>query len=105
VERERLESTGIGDGVAIPHARLGALPGVILAVARSREGLEYAARDGLPVHLLFLLVSPEHAAGEHLCALARISRLARQPDFRRSLLAAPSREEMLDIIAREDSRN
>jgi mannitol/fructose-specific phosphotransferase system IIA component (Ntr-type) len=104
-EREALESTGIGSGVAIPHARTKAVSRVVLGVARSRAGLDFQAGDGVPVHLIFLLVSPESAAGEHLAALARISRLVRHRDFCRELLAASGSEEMLDVIVREDGKH
>src|ERR1700755_3160982 len=88
IEREKLGSTGIGEGVAIPHGKLPGIPGLIGAFARKRSGVEFAAIDGKPTYLFFVLFAPENSAGVHLKALARISRLFRQPQLRKSLLEA-----------------
>jgi len=102
LEREKLGSTGIGDGIAIPHARLRDLPDVTAVFARSPEGVEFGSVDGAPARLLFLLLAPESAAAAHLKALALVSRLCKDPAVRAELLAAGSREELSEIIARAD---
>lgn len=104
-EREKLQSTGIGDGVAIPHGKIPGLQKLLAAFARSRQGVAFDSIDGKPTHLFFLLVVPEHAGDQHLKALARISRFFRDAAFREGLLKAQSAEELLEIIAREDARH
>lgn len=86
LERERLGSTGIGDGVAIPHGKMKGLKTILCAFGRSKEGVEFDAVDGRPVHLFFLLIAPEAAASLHLKMLSRVSRLFRDPSFRKRLL-------------------
>jgi PTS system nitrogen regulatory IIA component len=66
LERERLGSTGIGDGIAIPHGKLPGLEEMVVSFGRSREGIAFEAMDGKPVHLFFLLMAPENSAGQHL---------------------------------------
>src|SRR3972149_8964539 len=73
--REQLGSTGIGDGVAIPHGKLNSLSEELLVLGRSREGVDFNSMDGKPAHLFFLLMGPEESVGTHLKALARLSRL------------------------------
>ena len=91
-ERERLQSTGIGDGVAIPHGRIAGLDGLLASFARSSKGVDFAAIDGEPTSLFFLLVVPENSGGLHLKALARISRFFRDQEFRERLFDVQSRE-------------
>jgi PTS system nitrogen regulatory IIA component len=103
-ERELLASTAIGDGIAIPHGKLdsaGQLSGVL---GRSPPGLEFDSIDGRPTHLVFMLVAPVSSTGVHLKALARLSRLFRDADFRRRLMAAPSRDDMYRVISDEDAK-
>ena len=104
VERESLQSTGIGDGVAIPHGKLPGLQHLLAAFARSQPGVDFESIDGQPTHLFFLLVVPEHSGGLHLKALARISRFFRDAGFRKALLEAESREEVLQAIEEEDAK-
>ncbi|HEX16646.1 MAG TPA: PTS sugar transporter subunit IIA [Deltaproteobacteria bacterium] len=103
-EREKLGSTGIGEGIAIPHGKLPDLEGVICAFGRSRKGIDFEAVDGKPVHLLFLLLAPENSASEHLKALARLSRLLKDPLFRKRLLEAEDRQALYRTIVEEDER-
>ena len=103
-ERERLNSTALGDGVAIPHGKLPGIRRVIAAFARSRRGVDFQSIDGKPTHLFFLLVAPEDSAGAHLKALARISRLLKDPAFRAHLLEAPDAKALWTIIRDEDAR-
>lgn len=103
-ERERLQSTGIGEGVAIPHGKIPGLPRLVAAFAKSKAGVDFDSVDGQKTHLFFLLVMPEHAGGQHLKALARISRSLRDASFRRAVEAAETREEVLRVIEIEDAK-
>lgn len=103
-EREKLGSTGIGEGIAIPHGKLKELKDVVAVFGRSRDGVDFDSMDGAPVNLFFLLMAPENSASTHLKALARISRLLKDRAFREELLQAGSREELFEIIAREDEK-
>ena len=104
IEREKLGSTGIGDGVAIPHGKLSSLENVMAVFARSREGIDFDSMDDKSAHLFFLLIAPEDSAGSHLKALARVSRLMNAPKFRLSLMEAKSREEIYRTFADEDAK-
>lgn len=105
MERESLQSTGIGESVAIPHGKLPGLDHLVASFARSREGVEFDSIDGQPTRLFFLLVVPEHAGGQqHLKALARISRFLRDDDFRARLEAAESTDEVFSAISDADSK-
>jgi mannitol/fructose-specific phosphotransferase system IIA component (Ntr-type) len=97
-EREAVLSTGIGHGVAIPHGKSSAVPELRLAAGRTSSPIEFDALDGQPVGLFFLLVGPETAAGPHIKALSRISRLVRRDDVRDRLIAARSSEEFLQAL-------
>jgi len=102
LEREQLGSTGIGDGIAIPHGKLAGLDETVLAFGRSREGVAFEALDGKPVHLFFLLAAPENSAGRHLKALAKISRMLKDGVFRKNLLEAKVHDDFVRIIAQKD---
>ncbi|ATB31038.1 PTS sugar transporter subunit IIA [Melittangium boletus] len=103
-EREKLGSTGIGEGVAIPHGKLSGLTQLVAAFGVSRQGVDFEAIDGKSTHLFFALVAPENSAGVHLKALARISRLFKNPRFRASILEAPTAEAIHALIVQEDAR-
>ena len=103
-EREKLGSTGIGEGVAIPHGKLNGLSQLCASFGVSRKGVDFEAIDGKPTHLFFALVAPENSAGIHLKALARISRLFKNPRFRQSILQATTAEDIYRLIAEEDAR-
>jgi PTS system nitrogen regulatory IIA component len=102
LERERLGSTGIGDGIAIPHGKLPGLEEMVVSFGRSREGIAFEAMDGKPVHLFFLLMAPENSAGQHLKSLAKISRMLKDANFRKNLLEAKMHEDLFRIIADKD---
>ena len=102
LEREKLGSTGIGDGIAIPHGKLAMLNEMVVSFGRSPEGIDFNAMDGKPVHLFFLLLAPENSAGLHLKALAKISRMLKDADFRTKLLQAASTDELFRIISDKD---
>ena len=105
LEREKLASTAIDQGVAIPHAKLPALPNLIACIGRKRAGVDFESMDGQPTQLFFVLVAPENSTGVHLKALARISRLFRDPDFRQRLLEAPTAPAMYQVIVEEDAKH
>ncbi len=97
-EREAVLSTGIGHGVAIPHGKSAAVGELRMAAGRTREPIDFDALDGQPVSLVFLLVGPESAAGPHIKALSRISRIVRRDDVRDRLIAARSADEFLQAL-------
>jgi len=102
LEREKLGSTGIGQGIAIPHAKTEQANGVVAAFGLSRRGVQFDALDGEPVYLFFLLVAPPDAASLHLKALARISRLLKDKFFRQALRDVKDPADVLKIIREED---
>lgn len=102
LDREKLGSTGIGEGVAIPHGKIGDLECVVLSFGRSKKGVGFDSIDGKPVYLFFLLVAPENSAGLHLKALAKISRMLRNPFLRKDLMSAESKEEIVQILTQAD---
>jgi len=102
--REKLQSTGVGDGVAIPHGRTPAVDRVMACVGRSVEGVDFQSLDGAPTHLFFTLLVPESQHGVHLKALARVSRLLKDPRVRQTLLEASDAQAMFDAILEEDGR-
>ena len=104
LEREELQSTGIGDGVAIPHGKLAGLDRLLATFARSVEGVDFESIDGQHTNHLFLLVVPEHSGGKYLKALARISRFFRDPAFRQRLSESESLEDVLAAIEEEDAK-
>ena len=104
LEREALGSTGIGQGVAIPHGKSNIVSKLVSAFSVSREGVAFDALDGEPVHLFFLLIAPEDSAGPHLKALARISRLLKDKHLRDRLRNASDPKALGKILADEDER-
>ena len=101
-EREKLGSTGIGEGVAIPHGKLAGLPNLSASFGVSKAGVDFDAIDGKRTHLFFALVAPENSAGLHLKALARISRLFKSSSFREAILSAQTSADIYALIAQED---
>ena len=100
--RERLGSTGVGDGVAVPHGKMAGLPRLVAAFGRCREGIDFRSIDGKPTFLVVALLAPERGGAEHLQALARVSRLLKRPAFRQALLDAPDAAAIHRLIAEED---
>jgi PTS system nitrogen regulatory IIA component len=98
LQRERLGSTGLGRGIAIPHVKFKALKGMVCLFARLAEPIDFEAVDEQPVDLIFLLLAPEHASGDHLKALARISRLVRDPRALERLRAAKDENALHAIL-------
>ncbi|MFT5444670.1 MAG: PTS system nitrogen regulatory IIA component [Myxococcota bacterium] len=103
-EREGLQSTGIGEGVAIPHGKMAGLDRLMASFARSPEGVDFDSIDGAPTQLYFMLVVPEHSGGQHLKALARISRFFRDDSFRDKLLSATTTDDIFSAIDEEDAK-
>lgn len=103
LERERLQSTGIGDGVAIPHTALDHAEQQAAALVLCPRGVDFEAIDGKRVNIVFGVVGPKRATGEHLRTLAKISRLLRDDGTRARLVSAASREEVYGLIAAHDA--
>lgn len=102
LEREELGSTGIGQGIAIPHGKSESVGKVVAALGFSKKGIDFDALDGEPVYLFFMLVAPPNAAGIHLKILAKISRLLKDKFFRQALREAKTPEETLKLIRDEN---
>jgi PTS system nitrogen regulatory IIA component len=98
LQRERLGSTGVGSGIAIPHGRLASLPHIFSMFARLERPIDFEAPDREPVDLIFLLLAPEHAGADHLKALARISRLLREPQSIERLRASQDRAALYSAL-------
>jgi nitrogen PTS system EIIA component len=98
LQRERLGSTGVGRGIAIPHGRIASLPQIVSVFARLEEPINFDALDEEPVNLIFLLLAPEHAGADHLKALARISRLLREPETIEKLRASKERATLYSVL-------
>lgn len=101
-ERENLQSTGIGEGVAIPHGALPQLETQHATLLIVPQGVDFAAIDGVPVNILFAVIGPKRATGEHLKTLARVSRLLRNKSFRDRLVGAPDSQTAFALIAAEE---
>ena len=102
MEREELGSTGIGQGIAIPHGKSDTIRTIVAAFGISKKGIGFDALDGESVNLVFLLVAPHDSAGAHLKALAKISRLLKDKFFRQALREAKDTKEVMRIIKEED---
>lgn len=96
--RERTRSTGIGSGIAIPHGKCKAVKELVMALGIANDGIDFASVDGKPVTIVILLVSPADKTGPHIQALARISRLMLDEQFRESLEKATSSEELYELL-------
>ncbi|MDR0820569.1 MAG: PTS sugar transporter subunit IIA [Endomicrobium sp.] len=103
LEREKLGSTGIGQGVAIPHGKTGVLQEQMGVLGISHKGIEFNSLDGEAVHIIFLLVGPVEVAGQHLKALSKISRLFKDKFLRQAIKDAVAVEEVVKIIQQEDA--
>ena len=104
-ERERLGSTGFGGGIAIPHGKIEGLEHIVAVFARLAQPVEFEAVDGLPVDLVFCLLSPPDAGADHLKALAQVSRWLRDPGFVAKLRGAGSDDALYALFAGQEARN
>lgn len=102
VERERLGSTGIGDGVAIPHGKMNGVSRPIISFGRSKQGLDFDSMDGQPAHLFFLLIAPEDSSSVHLQVLAKIAKILKNRDFRKKLMEPGTKKELYQRIVQTD---
>lgn len=98
LQRERLGSTGLGRGIAIPHVKFRSLTDIVCLFARTSDPIEFESHDGQPVDLIFLLLAPEHASGDHLKALSRISRLMREPSTLERLRSASDAKAIREVL-------
>ncbi len=105
VERENLGSTGIGQGIAIPHGKTDKVDGLVAVLGVSHKGVNFEALDGEPVYIFFLLVAPKDTAGPHLKALAQISRLLRDVYFCELIRKCKTPKDIFDLIAKEENRH
>jgi len=103
--REKLGTTGIGHGVALPHGKLRGINEIRVFFGRSKEGIDFKAIDKHPVHLIFLIIAPENSAAAHLKLLACISRILKSVDLRERLLKAPDPSSIYKIISEADKKN
>ena len=102
IERERLGSTGIGEGIGILHGKVKDLESLVLGFGLSRKGVDFDSMDGQPAYIFFLLLTPENSTGLHLKLLARISRILKNDQFKQKLLGATNRDEIYSIIKEEE---
>jgi fructose-specific phosphotransferase system IIA component len=98
IKREKLVTTGVGWGVAFPHAKTRAMKGIVIAFGRSTKGIPFEAMDGKPVHLFFLIAAPEDTIGAHLNVMARLSFLMKGQENRDRLLAAKNPGEVMEVL-------
>jgi len=104
IEREALASTAIGESVAIPHGKLSTVNEIVACLGRAPAGVDFESVDGNPTHLFFVLVAPESSTGAHLKALARISRVFKDAEFRKRLISAADTEGIYRVLCDEDAK-
>lgn len=104
VDREAMGSTGIGNGVAIPHGRVDVAQNLVIAFGRSKQGVEFDSLDKEPVYLFFMLAAPKQDVGAYLKALAELSRLLKEEEFRIALHDAESNKQVIEIISRYEKK-
>ncbi len=102
--REQTKSTGIGSGIAIPHGKCAAVKELVMAIGLASEAIDFESVDGKPVKIIFLLVSPANQTGPHIQALAKISRLMLDAEFKEELEGASSAEEVYELLDRQESK-
>lgn len=104
IEREKLCSTALDAGVAIPHGKMSGISNFVISFGRSEQGVEFDSLDGKPSHLFILILSPENSSGLHLKLLAKISKIFKIQEFRSQLMKAKTSDEIYEIIAQEDAK-
>ena len=103
LDRENLGSTGIGEGIALPHGKMPGLDETLISFGRSHDGISFDSLDGKPAHLFFLVMAPENSTGIHLKLLARLSKMLKDSEFRKRLLEARTKGEIFASIAQKDA--
>ena len=103
-DREKLESTGIGEGIAVPHGRLKKLEKFFISFGRSLKGVNFDSIDRKPSQLFFLVMAPENSAVDNLKLLGRIVTLLKEPSFKRRLMECPSQKELFQVLSEEDEK-
>src|SRR5947207_14379615 len=104
LEREATRTTGIGNGLAIPHGKCNGTPDLVMAIGKAATPIDFQAIDGRPVTIIWMLTSPQDKTGPHIHALARISRLMTIDKFRQALLMAKTAQEMFDMIVAQENQ-
>ena len=104
LEREKIMSTGVGNGFAIPHAKTKGADGFIAILAKLTEPIDFDSHDGKPVNIIFMLIGKETMVSEHIKMLSRISRLMNNDEFRQNLINASSKEEILSLLTSEENK-
>ncbi len=103
-EREKIMSTGVGKGFAIPHAKTDAVKEIVAGFGKLKEPVDFEALDGEPVNLVFLLIGKENLVGPHIKLLSRISRMMNKDEFREKLMTAGTQEEILHVFTEEEKK-
>lgn len=104
IEREKLGSTGIGENVAIPHGKSDELSQIVTVFARSLNGVDFEALDQKPVHFVCMVIAPSNSTGQHLKALARISRIFKNQNLREGILNLKDADEIYSLLLEEDAK-
>jgi PTS system nitrogen regulatory IIA component len=104
LDREKLGSTGIGEGIAIPHGRLKKLKRFFISFGRSLKGVDFDSIDQKPTQIFFLVMAPENSAVDNLKLLGRIVTLLKEPSFKRRLMEGPSQKELFQVLSEEDEK-
>ncbi|HKI76970.1 MAG TPA: PTS sugar transporter subunit IIA [Ignavibacteriaceae bacterium] len=102
LEREKIMSTGVGKGFAIPHGKTNSVDEILGAFGKSNNAIDYQSLDGQPVQLVFLLVGKDNLVSTHIKLLSRISRMMNKDEFRESLIKANSEDEILELFTKEE---
>ncbi len=102
LEREKIMSTGVGKGFAIPHGKTNSINDILAAFGKTKREIEYESLDGNPVHLVFLLVGKDNLVSTHIKLLSRISRMMNKDEFRNQLLEANTSEEIIELFKKEE---
>jgi PTS system nitrogen regulatory IIA component len=104
MEREKLCSTAVDSGVAIPHAKLSGISNIIAGFGRSAEGIDFDSLDAKKTHLFIVVIAPENSTGSHIQLLARISKIFRNPELRAEIMECESQDDIFEAIIREDEK-
>ncbi len=104
LKREALGTTAVGDGIAVPHARVDNLDSLVMAMVRFKKGVGFGSLDNAPVHILFLVLAPQEATETHLRALAKVVTVLKDPETRKKILEAPTPQEVYQILREEDEK-